>query len=105
MLAEMFLHPTVFDHIATTAASSEDGICPEIALIEKIAASGTEPTQASGEEDAAPEAANIWRRVHVRGECQGGDCSDPPAMKERNCSKARQRATGSSERNSRTVRV
>jgi hypothetical protein len=58
MLAEMFLHPTVFDHIATTAASSEDGICPEIALIEKITASGTEPTQASGEEDAAPEAAN-----------------------------------------------
>jgi hypothetical protein len=58
MLAEMFLHPTAFDHIATTAASSEDGICPEIALIEKIAASGTEPTQASGEEDAAPEAAN-----------------------------------------------
>lgn len=58
MLAEMFLHSTVFDHIATTAASSEDGICPEIALIEKIAAGGTDPTQASGEEDAALETTN-----------------------------------------------
>lgn len=57
MLAEMFLHPTVFDHMATTAASSEDGICPEIALIEKLAAGGTEPASAS-EEDAAPEAGN-----------------------------------------------
>lgn len=58
MLAEMFLHPTVFDHMATTAASSEDGICPEIALIEKIAAGGTEPASAAGEEDAAPQAGN-----------------------------------------------
>jgi hypothetical protein len=58
MLAEMFLHPTVFDHIATTAASSEDGICPEIALIEKIAAGVTEPASASDEEDAAPQATN-----------------------------------------------
>jgi hypothetical protein len=57
MLAEMFLHPTVFDHIATTAASSEDGICPEIALIEKIAG-GTEPASASDEEDAASQAGN-----------------------------------------------
>jgi hypothetical protein len=57
MLAEMFLHQTVFDHVATTAANSEDGICPEIALIEKIAAGGTEPMQASGE-DSAREAAN-----------------------------------------------
>ncbi|GAA0033944.1 hypothetical protein ABH991_008267 [Bradyrhizobium ottawaense] len=56
-MAEMFLHPTVFDHMATTAASSEDGICPEIALIEKLAAGGTEPASAS-EEDAAPEAGN-----------------------------------------------
>jgi len=38
MLAEMFLHQSVFDHIATMAANSEDGICPEIATIEKIAA-------------------------------------------------------------------
>lgn len=58
MLAEMFLHSTVFDHIATTAAGSEDGICPEIALIEKVAAVGTDPTQAREEEDAAPEATN-----------------------------------------------
>ncbi|WP_316158713.1 MULTISPECIES: Qat anti-phage system ATPase QatA [unclassified Bradyrhizobium] len=57
MLAEMFLHPTVFDHIATTAASSEDGICPEIALIEKIAAGGTEPPAAK-DEGAATEAGN-----------------------------------------------
>lgn len=40
MLAEMFLHQSVFDHIATTAANSDDGICPEIALIEKIAGGG-----------------------------------------------------------------
>jgi predicted KAP-like P-loop ATPase len=33
MLAEMFLHPSVFEHIATTAANSEDGICPEVPLI------------------------------------------------------------------------
>jgi hypothetical protein len=58
MLAEMFLHSTVFDHIATTAASSEDGICREIALIEKVAAVGTDPTQTRREEDAAPEATN-----------------------------------------------
>ncbi|EKS34482.1 Qat anti-phage system ATPase QatA [Afipia broomeae] len=58
MLAEMFLHPTVFDHMATTAASSEDGICPEIALIEKIATGGTDPTRASGEEAAASEGGN-----------------------------------------------
>lgn len=58
MLAEMFLHPTVFDHMATTAASSEDGVCPEIALIEKIAAGGTGPTHASGEEGAASDASN-----------------------------------------------
>ncbi|MBY0382797.1 MAG: KAP family NTPase [Xanthobacteraceae bacterium] len=38
MLAEMFLPQSVFDHMATMAASSEDGICPEIATIEKIAA-------------------------------------------------------------------
>jgi predicted KAP-like P-loop ATPase len=58
MLAEMFLHQTVFDHIATTAANSEDGICPDIALIEKVAAgSGTEPVQAD-DEDGASEAAN-----------------------------------------------
>ncbi|MBN8979283.1 MAG: NTPase KAP [Rhizobiales bacterium] len=50
MLAEMFLHQTVFDHIATAAANSEDGICPEIALIEKVAASGsTEPAPANDE--------------------------------------------------------
>ncbi|WP_454633790.1 Qat anti-phage system ATPase QatA [Bradyrhizobium cenepequi] len=65
MLAEMFLHATVFDHIATTAANSEDGICPEIALIEKIAAGGTGPTQASGEEGVASDASNSvideWR--------------------------------------------
>jgi hypothetical protein len=58
MLAEMFLHSTVFDHIATTAASSEDGICPEIALIEKVAAGGTDSTQARGEENASSEATN-----------------------------------------------
>lgn len=58
MLAEMFLHQTVFDHIATTAANFEDGICPEIALIEKVAAgSGTEPVPAD-DEDGASEAAN-----------------------------------------------
>ncbi|GLR87652.1 Qat anti-phage system ATPase QatA [Bradyrhizobium iriomotense] len=57
MLAEMFLHPTVFDHIATTAASSEDGICPEIALIEKIAAGSAKP-DAAGDEEATPEAGN-----------------------------------------------
>ncbi|WP_316186205.1 MULTISPECIES: Qat anti-phage system ATPase QatA [unclassified Bradyrhizobium] len=57
MLAEMFLHPTVFDHIATKAASSEDGICPEIALIEKIAAGGTEPPAAK-DEGAATEVGN-----------------------------------------------
>jgi hypothetical protein len=58
MLAEMFLHPTVFDHIATTAASSDDGICPEIALIEKIAAGNTEAAKARDGEDKAPAVAN-----------------------------------------------
>ncbi|MDH2403256.1 P-loop NTPase fold protein [Bradyrhizobium sp. SSUT18] len=58
MLAEMFLHQTVFDHIATTAANSEDGTCPEIALIEKAAAAGTEAATAGDEEDASPGAAN-----------------------------------------------
>ncbi len=37
MLAEMFLPQTVFEHMATMAASSEDGICPEIGAIEKVA--------------------------------------------------------------------
>jgi hypothetical protein len=57
MLAEMFLHPTVFDHIATTAANSEDGICPEIALIEKIASGSAKPDPA-GDEEATPAAGN-----------------------------------------------
>nr|WP_249209942.1 Qat anti-phage system ATPase QatA [Bradyrhizobium manausense] len=56
MLAEMFLHTTVFDHIATTAASSDDGICPEIALIEKIAAGGSGP--ASTDEEEVTQAGN-----------------------------------------------
>jgi hypothetical protein len=51
MLAEMFLHQSVFDHIATTAASSDDGICPEIAAIEKIAAG--RPERAIGGEDGS----------------------------------------------------
>jgi hypothetical protein len=46
MLAEMFLPLTVFDHIATVAANSQDGICPEIALIEKIAAGSSERSPA-----------------------------------------------------------
>lgn len=58
MLAEMFLHQTVFDHIATTAANSEDGICPEIALIEKVAASGSTEPAPTNDEDEALEAAN-----------------------------------------------
>ncbi|MCP9630760.1 KAP family NTPase [Rhodopseudomonas palustris] len=58
MLAEMFLHPTVFDHIAAAAANSEDGICPEIALIEDIAAAGGVPVQASPGDEAAPEESN-----------------------------------------------
>jgi len=37
----MFLQQSVFDHIAAMAASSENGICPEIAAIEKIAAGKT----------------------------------------------------------------
>ncbi|MBB4398791.1 Qat anti-phage system ATPase QatA [Bradyrhizobium sp. ERR14] len=58
MLAEMFLHQTVFDHIATTAANSEDGICPEIALIEKVAAGGSTESAPANAEDGASEAAN-----------------------------------------------
>ncbi|MDN4982141.1 P-loop NTPase fold protein [Bradyrhizobium sp. WYCCWR 13022] len=58
MLAEMYLHPTVFDHIATTAANSEDGICPEIALIEKIVADGAGSATADGQENGAPENTN-----------------------------------------------
>jgi len=56
MLAEMFLHQSVFDYIATTAANSEDGICPEIALIEKFAAGGATnpPPPPEKETDTAP---------------------------------------------------
>jgi predicted KAP-like P-loop ATPase len=36
MLAEMFLPQSVFDHIATVAANSPEGICPEIGAIEKF---------------------------------------------------------------------
>lgn len=61
MLAEMFLHATVVDHIATTAANSEDGICPEIALIEKIAAGSTEPAAVSGEPEAGNPVIDEWK--------------------------------------------
>lgn len=52
MLAEMFLPQTVFDHMATTAASSDDGICPEIAAIERIA-SGKTTGSGDGQNDVA----------------------------------------------------
>jgi hypothetical protein len=58
MLTEMFLHPTVFDHIAAVAASSQDGICREIALIEKIAAGTSERSSPPEEPNATPETPN-----------------------------------------------
>lgn len=56
MLAEMFLPQSVFEHITTAAAGSQDGICPEIALIEKIVSegAGTWPKPEGGEPDIAP---------------------------------------------------
>ena len=36
MLAEMFLPQSVFEHIATGAANSPEGVCPEIGAIEKF---------------------------------------------------------------------
>lgn len=54
MLAEMFLPQSVFDHIATMAASSENGICPEIATIEKIGAG--KPEHPKDREDAGTDA-------------------------------------------------
>lgn len=49
MLAEMFLPQSVFDHIATVAANSPEGICPEIGAIEKFAAA--KPTASADEGD------------------------------------------------------
>jgi hypothetical protein len=57
MLAEMFLHTSVFDHIATVAATSEDGICLEVALIEGFAAEQSKPLRSDGDQ-AETEAAN-----------------------------------------------
>jgi hypothetical protein len=51
MLAEMFLPQSVFDHIATVAANSPEGICPEIAAIEKFVAA--KPTAPANEGDRA----------------------------------------------------
>lgn len=58
MLAEMFLHPSVFDHIATVAATSEDGICPEVAVIERFAAELSKPAQSSDDGESEPDVGN-----------------------------------------------
>jgi predicted KAP-like P-loop ATPase len=58
MLAEMFLHQSVFDHVATVAANSEDGICPEVALIERFADNPSGGTQQAVGDKAEAEPAN-----------------------------------------------
>lgn len=57
MLAEMFLPQSVFEHMATMAASSDDGLCPEIATIEKVAA-GRETSVKGGKDEAAADPVN-----------------------------------------------
>ncbi|MGI3899397.1 MAG: Qat anti-phage system ATPase QatA [Janthinobacterium lividum] len=44
MLAELFLPESVFGHIASSAANSSDGICPELAEIEEVAKLGKAPS-------------------------------------------------------------
>ncbi len=63
MLAEMYLPDSVFKHMATTAAASDDGICGDVAILEALVRdertdSGEEnsETPSSGE----PELAREW---------------------------------------------
>lgn len=53
--ATLTLHQSVFDHIATVAANSEDGICPKIVMIERIAASSSGPSSPRKEVNAEPD--------------------------------------------------
>lgn len=56
MLAELFLPESVFNHIASSAANAQDGICPELAALEAFVANGASTPAESGtaptEEDA-----------------------------------------------------
>jgi hypothetical protein len=67
MLAEMFLPQSVFEHMATMAASSDDGICPEIGAIEKVAAGKTGRPKDDKDEGADIASTNPviddWRRA------------------------------------------
>lgn len=59
MLAELYLPQAVFGHIGAAAATSEDGSCADLALLERLARKGEETPEKKGAEAAveAPEAA------------------------------------------------
>jgi hypothetical protein len=54
MLAEMYLPDSMFKHMATTAASSEDGLCRDVAALEALVRAST-PNEAD-EDEATSEA-------------------------------------------------
>lgn len=62
MLAEMYLPEAVFAHIASSAASSADGRCPQLAAIEKLATTaGGKAGSGDGAEPAADAVLDDWK--------------------------------------------
>lgn len=53
MLAEMYLPDSIFKHMATTAASSEDGLCGDVAALEALVRAST--TKQADEDEAKSE--------------------------------------------------
>lgn len=61
MLAEMFLPEAVFSHIATTAANTPDGTCPDLIELEAFAESGSAADGAEAKTEEQSTAVSDWK--------------------------------------------